>query len=45
LILLKEPWLNENKPNKWMNEKRYLKRFEEIIKDNEKRKIKTKNKP
>lgn len=30
--ILKEPWLKENKPNLWMDEKRILKKFEEIFK-------------
>ena len=29
--ILKEPWLNQNKPSLWMEEERLLKRFEEIF--------------
>jgi alpha(1,3/1,4) fucosyltransferase len=30
--ILREPWLNENKSNKWMSEEKILKQFEKIIK-------------
>lgn len=29
--ILREPWLNKNKPNKWMNEKRLVKQFKKIF--------------
>ena len=43
--ILNEPWLKNNTPNKWIDEKRILKRLDEIIRHNEKRKIKKKDHP